>query len=72
MAEGIREDICPFCCNDNDCGAHKEARCWCCDEGVPMELRDMVSVEKQMKACICLNCIREFKENPEDFKGKYS
>jgi hypothetical protein len=70
MTEEIRNDRCPFCGNDKNCGKHEEGRCWCNDEGVPMGLRELISVEKRMKRCICINCVREFKENPEGFKEK--
>jgi hypothetical protein len=71
MTERKRENIrCPFCGNEDNCGANKEGPCWCDLEGVPMELRELISPEKRMKACICLKCVREFKENPEGFKEK--
>jgi hypothetical protein len=67
--ENIR---CPFCGNEDNCGANKEGPCWCGIEGVPIELRELISPENRMKACICQNCVREFKENPVGFKEKLS
>ncbi len=72
MIEEIRNDRCPFCGNKKNCGKNEGGSCWCNSEGVPLELRELISVEKRMKRCICINCVKEFKSNPEGFKEKLS
>jgi hypothetical protein len=63
---------CPLCGNEDNCGANEDGPCWCDVEGVPMELRELISPGKRMKKCICQNCVREFKADPEGFKEKLS
>ena len=64
--ENVREDLCPICGNDNKCGAHEDGPCWCNDEDVPKEMRNLISIEKQMKACVCQDCIKKFKVNAKN------
>lgn len=64
----IDSKICPFCKKENLCEAHiPNNKCWCSDIKVPTELRELIPKESQMKACICKNCIVQFKENKEKF-----
>lgn len=66
----IDEASCPFCGEDNRCGARKHEPCWCCDLEVPEELRALVPPELAMQACICRSCIASFASDPDRFKKK--
>ncbi len=69
--EVINEKICPLCLKGNKCMAHSKEPCWCKNIVIPNELLEIVPEEKKRKACICLNCINEFKKNPTEFLKKY-
>jgi hypothetical protein len=62
----IDPKICPFCAKPNGCQAGDPA-CWCNTESVPAALRALVPLDKVMKACICRDCVRTFKGDPERF-----
>ncbi len=71
MLDKISEMICPICGRDNNCMAHSNESCWCNDVEIPQELLDLVPESKMKKACICLNCIQDFKKDPEKFINTY-
>ena len=52
--------------------AHAEEPCWCNNANVPKELRTLVHEENKDKSCICFSCIESFKENPVEFKKRYT
>ena len=64
------ETICPMCGKDNNCRAHSDEPCWCLSIEIPQELLDLVPKDKKQKACICLKCIQDFKEDPQRFISK--
>ena len=66
------DTICPFCKSKNQCMAHAEEPCWCNNANVPKELRTLVHEENKDKSCICFSCIESFKENPVEFKKRYT
>ena len=71
MAEdSIDPKICPFCGRPNGCQAG-DPRCWCNDEPVPAGLRAIVPVRSIMKACICRDCVRSYKLDPEAFEKRF-
>ncbi|HOO70527.1 MAG TPA: cysteine-rich CWC family protein [Spirochaetota bacterium] len=63
----INEKICPLCGRPNRCGERPVVngktmeRCWCAYETFPPELLSRVPDDKRMKACICSDCLRKFK-----------
>ncbi len=61
----IDENQCPLCGGNNHCGAHADTPCWCCSVGIPQGLRDLVPAEKQMKACICPQCVAKFQQSQQ-------
>ncbi|PLY05056.1 MAG: hypothetical protein C0625_13550 [Arcobacter sp.] len=64
----INPKICPFCKKENNCMADiPNNNCWCNDIKVPKELILLVPAEYEHKACICKNCILQFKENKDKF-----
>ena len=67
MTDPIDEKICPICGKDNNCMAHCDESCWCVKIKIPQELIDLIPDNKKNKACICLNCIQNFKNDPEKF-----
>ncbi len=71
MLDKIDEKICPICGKDNNCMAHRYEPCWCNDVEIPQELLDMVPESKKRKACICLKCIQDFKDDPQKFINRY-
>ena len=68
MKQVVDETICPFCGAENNCMAHSEETCWCTRVKVPQELVELVPENQKGKACICLDCIEAFKDNPRKFK----
>lgn len=61
----IDKGICPLCGRPNNCafvagGIHEG--CWCEKTSVPKELRKKIPEELRGKACICKQCVMEFKE----------
>ncbi|OPX24266.1 MAG: hypothetical protein B1H05_05390 [Candidatus Cloacimonas sp. 4484_140] len=67
MFDKINEKICPICGKDNNCMAHSDEPCWCLSVEIPQELLDLIPESKKKKACICLKCIRDFKDDPGKF-----
>ncbi len=65
MTDPIDENICPICGKDNNCMAHCAEPCWCLKIKIPQELLDLIPESKKTKACICLKCIQEFKNDPK-------
>ncbi len=60
---------CPLCGQPNNCRAETDPdNCWCHRVRVPQELIDLVPVEQQRQACICLNCIESYNDNQSAFK----
>ena len=65
----INEKICPICGKANQCNEKPMVdgiileKCWCAYETFPKELINQVPEEKQKKACICINCLHQFKQN---------
>lgn len=68
MMNTTDQSICPICAEPNNCMAHCDEPCWCNQVKVPKELLALVPENKKNQACICLNCIQNFKENPSDFR----
>jgi len=64
MLDKISETVCPICGKDNKCMAHTNEPCWCNDVEIPQELLELVPESKKKKACICLKCIQNFKDDP--------
>jgi hypothetical protein len=60
----INRRVCPICGNDNDC-AHEQGlpdgACWCSHIAVPKELMARIPDNLKGKACICRNCILDFR-----------
>ena len=50
---------CPICGKDNNC-KHDET-CWCMEVHIPQELIERIPLEKRGQACICRNCVKDFK-----------
>ena len=61
------ESFCPICGKDNNCMAHLDEPCWCNNVKIPEELLDIIPNDKKHKACICLKCIQDFKDDPGRF-----
>jgi len=60
----INKKICPICGKDNNCGYEKGlGSCWCSNIEIPEELKLQVPNELKGKACICEDCVEEFKKN---------
>lgn len=56
--------ICPICGKENHCGQELgllEGSCWCHHIKVPKELIAQVPDHLKGRACICRDCIVEFK-----------
>ena len=70
MTGKVIESICPICGKNNNCMAHSDEPCWCLNVEIPQELLDLVPKDKKQKACICLKCIQDFKDDPQRFIGK--
>ena len=70
MLDKISEMICPICGRDNNCMAHSNESCWCNNVKIPQELLDLVPESKKKKACICLKCIQDYKDDPVKFIRK--
>jgi len=70
MLSKISDMICPICGKDNNCMAHLDEPCWCNNVEIPQELLDLIPKGKKQKACICLKCIQDFKDDPVKFKSK--
>ena len=60
MNTPVDETQCPLCSGDNACGAQSDTPCWCFSTGIPQALLDLVPADKQMKACICKNCVKRY------------
>lgn len=67
MLDQISEMICPICGKDNNCMAHNNEPCWCNNIEIPEELLD---ISPNQKACVCLKCIQDFKDDPVKFISK--
>ncbi len=63
---------CPFCRQANHCMAQSNEKCWCAEVEIPQELLNLVPDADNNESCICIGCIQTFKDNPEDFKRKWS
>ncbi|MDC9724744.1 MAG: cysteine-rich CWC family protein [Gammaproteobacteria bacterium] len=59
----VDERLCPLCQSQNACMANTS--CWCNNQKVPQELRDLLPEEQKNKACICNKCITAFNEANE-------
>ena len=70
MTNKLDDKICPICGKNNNCMAHNDKPCWCLDIKIPQGLLDLIPESKKMKECICLECIQEFKKNPNKFIRK--
>ncbi|MEA2095796.1 MAG: cysteine-rich CWC family protein [Candidatus Cloacimonadota bacterium] len=70
MKGKVIESICPICGKDNNCMAHSNEPCWCNNVEIPQELLDLVPDSKKNKACICLKCIQDFKDDSQKFIRK--
>lgn len=62
-------NACPFCGAGNRCGAQSEGPCWCLDLSVPPGLLELVPAAQKMRACICIDCIRAYAQDPEAFRA---
>jgi len=68
MVTHIKENICPLCGKPNRCNEKGVVKgitmekCWCAYETFPNKLLAQVPAEKQRKACICINCLHQFKK----------
>ena len=63
---------CPFCHGINECMAFSDNPCWCMDQGIPAELIELVPDHLKRKSCICILCIKAFKENQQAFINRYA
>ena len=68
MKPKIDDTKCSFCESPNKCMAYSEEPCWCNDATIPKELIDLVPEQKKRNACICLDCINAYNENPTKFE----
>ncbi|WP_236939184.1 cysteine-rich CWC family protein [Evansella clarkii] len=57
------ENKCPLCGKNNDCNVAGD--CWCSRETFPEEILALVPEPQQRKACICINCLKEYKKNSD-------
>ncbi len=68
MTPFSKQNICPFCGNQNKCMAQSEKPCWCSNAKIPQRLIDLVPPAFKHKSCICLDCIDSFTDNPAKFE----
>lgn len=53
---------CPICNQDNQCGNElNKSTCWCASESFPEGIFSLVPEEKLRQACICKDCLEEYK-----------
>lgn len=62
---------CPFCQNENRCGANGATPCWCIGLTIPQALLDLLEEKYVDKACICQECITLFNESPDALKSQF-
>jgi hypothetical protein len=67
----IDAQVCVFCHGPNECMAFGENPCWCMDQGIPTELTELVPDHLKRQSCICISCIKTFKENKQAFINRY-
>jgi hypothetical protein len=63
----LANKYCPLCGEENKCmgGSTEEGDCWCNKQSFPNEIFDLLPVESLRKHCICLQCLKKFKEEME-------
>lgn len=62
--------LCPLCGKPNKCKAGTDEKCWCVDFEFPAELIEQVHEHLFRKACICRDCVENFKAEPVKAKKK--
>ena len=61
----VDKSICPICGRPNNCAYEKglsHGSCWCEKIEVPKGLREQISESLRGKACICKECVMNYKE----------
>ena len=61
----VNKSICPICGKPNNCGYEKglsHGSCWCEKIEVPKGLREQIPESLRGKACICKECVMNYKE----------
>ncbi|MFC5650228.1 cysteine-rich CWC family protein [Paenibacillus solisilvae] len=54
---------CPICAQTNKCDLTASEGCWCTREIFPQAIFELVDDRKKGKACICKECLDQFKRN---------
>jgi hypothetical protein len=67
----LNQSICPLCKKSNQCEAEKE-KCWCFDIEIPLIFIEFLKELKVSESCVCFECIKEYKKNPDSFILKHS
>lgn len=53
---------CPICNKENKCGNELgTSTCWCSTESFPEGIYQLVPEELRNKACICKDCLEEYR-----------
>lgn len=68
MENNTNKKICPICGGENDCGAANTGEhdsCWCMTAKVPKKLLEKIPPQERGKACVCKNCVENFKSEEE-------
>lgn len=65
----VENKLCPFCQKPNGCQAG-DPECWCNSEKIPTGMKALVPPALVMKTCICRECVRSYKVDPEGFAAR--
>ena len=66
----LNTSTCPFCKKNNNCQVN-EASCWCSKTPIPKELIELLPSNREIKSCICKECVENFTKDSLKFKTLY-
>lgn len=63
------ESKCPLCGKNNECNV--AGNCWCSKESFPEDIISQVPDHQKRKACICIDCLKEYEKNRDEDKQSH-
>ena len=67
-----KRKLCPFCQNNNRCTVNSDAACWCSNTIIPEGLVALLPLSLKDKRCICLSCIKDYKNDTLAFTHRHN